>query len=119
MANELTLNLLADFLKGDVDEEFHVSGDQVTVTGTKCLKNVQTIGTSAEQLYVGDMTTPGYMICRNMDATNYLEIRDGSAGADVIKLKAGESACFRLATTNPYAIANTDSCALQYMVVED
>lgn len=119
MASELTLNVLAHFAKGLEDEEFVVTGKQITVAGTKCLKYRQTIGTEAEALEIGDMTTPGYFVGLNTDDTNYIEIRDGEEGADVVKLKAGEVALFRLATTTPYAIANTDECELKYMVIED
>lgn len=118
MALELTLNVLAHFAKGLEDETF-AETVLVTVSGTKCLKNRQSVGTSAEALEIGDMTTPGYFIGLNTDATNYVTIRDGEDGADVVKLEAGEVAMFRLATATPYVIANTDECELRYMVVED
>lgn len=118
MANELTVRAFMAFLKGDVDEEMTFS-DTVTVTGTKCLKNVQSVGNTAEALEIGDMTTPGFCLFHNMDATNSVEIRDGESGADLIKLNAGEIAMGRLATNAPYAISNTSTVSLRYMMVEN
>jgi hypothetical protein len=89
------------------------------VTGTKCLKTQQTVGTAAEALEIGDMTTPGFCLFHNTDSTNFVEIRDGAAGADLIKLKAGEIAMCRLATATPYAIADTAAVELRYMMIED
>lgn len=117
MADELTVRTTLEFLKGSVDDDFSESAI-LDVTGTKCVKNVQSIGNAAEALYVGDMTTPGYMAAKNLDATNYVEIRDGADGADLVKLLAGELALFRLATNAPYAISNS-SVSLKYMVVEN
>jgi hypothetical protein len=118
MANELTVRAFMAFMKGDTDEDMEVA-DMVTVTGSKCLKNKQTVGTSAEALEIGDMTTPGFCLFHNTDSTNYVEIRDGAEGADLIKLKAGEVAMCRLATATPYGIANTAAVELRYMMVEN
>ena len=117
MANELTIRGLMAFVKGDVDEKMTLSFTK-TITGTKCLKNTQSVGTSAELLELGDITTPGYMIYYNTDATNYIEVRDGETGADVIKMAPDSGGIFQLTTATPWVIANTAACVLQYMVIE-
>jgi hypothetical protein len=122
-ANELTLSAALEFIKSNTrtsTKDMGISGLQFTVSGTDCIGPVtQTIGTSAEALDIGDITTPGYVAIKNLDATNYVTIRMGSTGADVVKLKAGEFAMFRLASTNPFALANTSSCQVLYVLVED
>jgi len=118
MANELTIRAFMHFLKGDEDEDLSWPST-VTVSGTKCMKNRQTIGTSAEAIDMGDITSQGMAMFINMDTTNYVSIRAGAAESDLIDILAGESAGpFRLATAAPYAIADTASVELKYMIVE-
>ncbi len=50
--------------------------DQNTFTGTP------TIGTSAQLLDLGNVTSPGYVLIANLDATNYVEI-DLATGMNV------------------------------------
>jgi hypothetical protein len=122
-ANELTLTAALEFTKSTTHTDSRnmgVEGKQFTVSGTDCVGPItQTIGTSAEALDIGDITTPGYIIIKNLDATNYVTIRMGSTGADVVKLKAGEFALFRLASTNPFALANTGACQVLFALIED
>jgi hypothetical protein len=122
-ANELTLSGALDFTKSSTratTRDMGISGLQFTVTGTDCIGPVtQNVGTSAEALDIGDITTPGYLAIKNLDATNYVTVRMGSTGADVVKLKAGEFALFRLASTNPFVLANTSACQILYCLVED
>lgn len=119
MANEGTFSFSAEFSKGGETASFVHAGLQVTVSGTEYVRMNQLIGTSAEALDIGDITTPGYIMIRNRDTTNFVEIRDGAAGADVVKLKAGETALFRLTTTTPFAIADTAACRVEYLLIED
>lgn len=69
-----------------------------------------TIGTSEESIAFGELSTQGYLIIHNLDATNY--VRWGFAtGVYGGRLNAGEYAILRL---NPgstlYLIANTAAC---------
>src|SRR5690606_32079954 len=94
----------------DVD----VSGDQLLVT-------IQNIGTSEEAIGLGSLNTSGLGWCwlKNLDDTNYVEIRGESGGADLIRLNAGEAALFRLAAdATPYGIANTAACDLAIAIIE-
>lgn len=118
MANEITLGLSLAYQKGTANISIACSGTQLSVTGSKFIHNVQAIGTSVEAISIGDIGTAGYMVAINRDATNFITIRAGSSGADVIKLKAGEWAMFRLATSTPYAIADTGACNLEYLIIE-
>lgn len=119
MASELTISAELDFTKGTVSISKVGSSTKFTVTGTKYVQAVQSIGVTAEALGLGDIGTPGYIIIFNRDATNFVEIRDGSGGADVVKLKAGEFALFRLATATPYLIADTAIVVVEYVLIEN
>lgn len=119
MANELTVSCSLRFSKSGREVSKSYSGIQVTVSGDKWVFGVQEIGTSEEAIDVGDIGTAGFMICKNLDATNFVEIRPGSATADLVKMKAGEPAMFRLALNGPYAIADTAAVDLEFLILED
>lgn len=121
MANELTLTLKAVFAKSGTSITFPDAAAQeisVTVSGTKFVHNRQSIGTSEEAIALGEVSTGGYFIGINRDATNYLEIRSGTGGTDLVRLNAGEVCCFRMSgdSSAPFAIANTAACELEYIL---
>jgi hypothetical protein len=109
-----TLSVLKNTLKDSFFKDLYI-----TMSGTDAFHGTQTIGTSVEALSIGDITTPGWMLIFNNDEDNYITIRNGSGGADVVKIGAQECALFRLATTTPYAIANTAACQVEYLLIED
>ncbi len=89
------------------------------MAGSRVVDDTQLIATSAEAIQMGEITTPGWCYIKNLDAANFVSIRNGSAGADVIKLLAGESAFFRWPSTAvPYAIADTGACYIEYIIAE-
>lgn len=90
-----------------------------SASGGHYASGVLSVATSATAIPMGSVATGGFAIFKNLDATNYVTIRAGSGGADVVKLKTGESALFRLATNTPYAIANSAAVNLEYLIVED
>ncbi len=124
MADELTLSVAANFLKSGAaidTSDMDLIGQTFTVNGTDWVKATQSIGTTAEILGKGEITTPGYLIIKNTDATNYIELEKATftTGAGTVKLKAGEFAMFRVSSTNIYACANTASCIVRYLFLED
>lgn len=120
MANEITVSARLQAIKASGPDFDRGYGSlQFTLTGNKSVSAIQSIGTSAEALAIGEIGTCGWAIFENMDTTNYITIRAGSGAADVIKLKAGEIAVFRLASSTPYALANTAACLLRYTILED
>lgn len=122
MAQELFLSIDLRFSKSGrkvTSAGFDAQDLLLTVNGTDYIHRTQSIATSATALNLGSIGTPGYCIVKNKDGTNYVTIRSGASGADVIKLKAGEVASFRLATSTPYAIANGAACEIEYIIIED
>jgi len=122
MANELTLTGSLSFEKGSISIDLEKTGLQVTVTGTECIRNTQIVTTSEAALLKGSVTTCGYIIAINRDATNFITIRPATGVVDCIKLKAGEFAVFRFDNTDanvPFVIADTANCVLEYLLIED
>jgi hypothetical protein len=120
MANELTYQLQARLGNGNLIDSYasgSLSADQSTAS---LIRNTQNIGTSAEALALGGVTTPGFAVFQNLDDTNYVEIGVDSGGfVAVVKLKPGEQAILRLATTAPQARANTAAVDLFYIIYSD
>ena len=74
MSRELKVRIDLDFRKGGVHipKRFYKA---ITVTGETGEKTVQEIGTTVETITVpADAGTIGFLLIRNMDATNYLLI---------------------------------------------
>lgn len=120
MADEITLNLKVKYDKNGVVDSRTFS-DNVDVTGSAMCGGVQTIGTAAEAIAIGDVGTKGYARFLNIDATNYVEIGSDVTGTfyPLIKLKAGESCVVRLSAVTLHARANTGAVRLDYMIFED
>lgn len=120
MADELALQCRLSYTEGDITDFLELLPETFDVTGTRCLHNTMTVTTSALAIPI-PAGTLGYGIFINRDATNYLELKTATGGVMFAKLKAGECAVFRFpsATTAPFAQANTASCTMEYMIVED
>lgn len=81
----------------------------VTITGTKRVSGVFSIGTTEETIALGDVTTAGVVVVTNLDTTNYITV--GSATTQrPIKIKAGETWIFRLDSSAIYIKADTAAC---------
>lgn len=119
MADEIKLSSLVSFAKGGRSAEFGLLGQEIDMAGTDYVRATQTIGTTAEALMTGDMGNCGVLCIKNLDATNFVNLRAGSGGADVAKIKAGECFTLRLATNTPFAIANTAPVEVEYLLLED
>ena len=121
MASEINYNLQLQRLKGYASESYKSGTLYADQTGSTATGGNQTIGTAAEALVMGDVTTSGFSWFRNTDATNFVEIGTGTGTsfAVFIKLKAGEAAVCRLGTNAPTAKANTASINLQYHIMQD
>ena len=83
---------------------------------------IVSIGTSEEDISVGDVTTLGYCFMRNLDAANFVKYGPKSSGVMIPfgKLKATEYAIFRLMTgVTIRAIADTGAVNTEIIVMQD
>jgi hypothetical protein len=123
MANELTVSVTLSFQKGTGSKIALALSGVFDVAGSAFIHGVQEIGTSEEAISLGGVPAAnvGYMICKNLDATNFISIHPATGVVDLVKLNPGEPALFRLDDTDaqaPYALADTAACDLQYIIVE-
>lgn len=123
MANEITLNLSIGCANGSYAFDRRISNVSVTQSALGSVSNIQSVGfAAAEALVTGDITTPGYAIFRNLDATNFVTIGDldGATFTPVIKLAAGEPAMLRVGCTAARLAAKADTGAvkLEYTILE-
>lgn len=93
-------------------------GATFTMTGNPYVEATISVATSATVIPLGQVTQPHWAYFKNLDAANYLTIRNGSGGADLVKLLAGEAAFVPLLDTSaPYAVANTGACLMEYLIL--
>lgn len=120
MANELKITSALRFSKGTVRYDIAESDQYVDISGDHSIYRTQEIGTSAETLDIGEISTVGWSFFRNLDNTNYVEIGyDDTGFKNLIKLKPGEYCMVRLGQNAPYARADTAAVDLEYIFVED
>jgi len=121
MANELTIAITLEVTLDGVTRKWPREEQSITVTGTRFVWHKQEVGTSEEALELGDISTGGWAIMANRDSTNFVEIRSGTGGTNLIKIKAGETCCVRLSgdASAPYAIADTAAVELEIFMLED
>jgi len=121
MANEITANVSVSFdksptIKIDVQpDEF-----QITVAGADYTWKTQLVGTSAEALDLGEIGTPGLVVIRNTDTSNFVLFgHDDSGFKDDVKLLAsGKWNLFYCSQAVPQVKADTASCLIEYCVIE-
>lgn len=123
MANELQITVAVKYQKGNsrtLDETY--GPKKVTVSGNPAILGaIVSVGTSEEVIPLAEVTAAGaLMFGKNLDDTNYIEIRDATGAAnDVVKVGPGEPFCFRFGSdvTAPYWIANTAACLVEYTLI--
>ena len=120
MADEITVTgLLAVTKSPAAAESVGESALTFDLTGTKHVKGIQNIDTSAEAIGLGDVGTPGWFFIKNIDPTNFVEILASTVGDVLLKLKAGELAVGRFGAAAPAAQADTAACNIEFLIIED
>jgi len=119
MANEIAVSVAMSASKGGVAVS-NSGSRQATMAGDQMLSNVQIIGTSAEAITFGDVSTIGYVLLKNLDATNFVEIALDSAVSTqkFAKLLALDMMLFPASTATMYAKADTANVNLLVQAVE-
>jgi len=117
MANELSVNYGINYSKGTTnpDTDQVARSFSITVSGDPRTSGVQTIGTTEEQLVLGDVSSVGVVEIFNLDSTNYLEV-GGTTGVYTLKILPGEGYVYRSTTNNVYCKANTAAVKVAYKI---
>lgn len=94
MAGELTVSVQAILANGPLASMFPQTQIRVDQAAKVIDDRVWLIGTTAEAINWGDVTTPGYVGLRNTDDTNFVQvgIDDGGVFIPLLKLLPGEVA---------------------------
>lgn len=119
MAREITATASLSASKGGASVNNSAS-HVADMAGDQMIGTVQIVGTSAEALNVGDVSTIGYVFLKNMDATNFVEVAlDSSVSTQKFaKILAGGVALFPALTATMYVKADTASVNLYVEAVE-
>lgn len=120
MANEITINasLVYEDSEG-ATASLSVTDKLVTVTTKKPIYHRQSITTSEVAINLGGLASIGWVMFKNLDATNYIEIKTGTGGTVIGKMFPGEIyGPVRIGSgiTAPFAIANTAACEMEIMM---
>jgi len=120
MANEITYNIFFEVEKGGAKFTRATGSQNITVSGDHIAAGTQNVGTSAEALEKGGITTTGMLYIHNLDGTNFVEVGyDDTGFKPTVKVKAGEYAAFRLTQSTPQVKADTAAVNIEYILVED
>lgn len=119
MAQELTLSGSLSYSDSEgTEDSLSISELMASVATKRLLHAKQSIPTSEIAIELGDLSSLGWAIFVNRDATNYIEIKTATGGDIFAKLKPG---CFALLPLGsgaqaPYAIATGSSCQLEIII---
>lgn len=120
MANEITLSGTLSYADSEeLDVELAVESFLASVSTKRAFKHKMTVTTAEVAIELGTITSLGWAMFVNRDSTNYLELRSASGAAnDLIKIPPGGFAIFYFGSdvTAPYAIADTASCSMVYVI---
>lgn len=100
MADELELTIDFRMNNGTFDESFAPASQTMDQTTQEFHGAIVSVGTSEEVISFGDVTTPKYLMVKNLDATNYVTYGPESGGVMVAmgQIKAGEIGAIPLNT---------------------
>ncbi len=97
------------------------SGLRFDWTGPRYTKLVQQIGITEEALQLGEESSPlGWALIRNLDNTNFVELRTGTGATKFAKLlPKGGFALFYFGSgiTAPFAISDTAACNIEILIL--
>lgn len=122
MASEISITAKLSVSKGGTTVTNATSTDSIDMTGTNMLTLVQNIGTSYEALTLTDIDTASkyFVMLRNKDATNYVEVSFDAGSTYSLRMDAGEL-CGPLPMVAGEQIgcrANTAACEVEIICCE-
>jgi hypothetical protein len=123
MANEISITKRIAWSKGGAQIIFTGTDSGIDQVGEQAIENVQIIGATSEAILFGDVTTPGWMGFKNLNATDGATIHISTAnpavvGSSTIALLPGRSVILESPATAWYAISSTGSSNLLVCAIE-
>lgn len=119
MANEISASVGLQANKGGASVS-NSGSKTADMSGDQMISNVQVVGTSAEAVALGDVSTIGYVLFKNLDSTNFVQLAlDSGVSTQIFaKLLAGDVTLIKAATATMYAKADTANVNLLVAAVE-
>lgn len=122
MANEITVTTSMQCVNGTFTTTYAPGSVRATQTTKGKFSTTVTIGTSETDVTISNLTTPGLVFLRNLDATNRVEWGPKSAGSMVLcgnMLASDPPSHFRLGGSVTLRMkAYVASCQVQIDVLE-
>lgn len=121
MANEAYIMASLSYLDSEgtkVQLDVPIKAANVATKVLACHK--QSIATSETTIDLGAVTSMGWVLFVNRDATNYIEIKTAAGGTIIGKMLTGEPyGPVRMGSgvTAPVAIANTAACRMDILIL--
>jgi hypothetical protein len=126
MANEVGVSVSLRVRNGNADESFSASGAQFDQATQGSAGGIISVGTNAETLTLGDVTTAGYAAFRNLSTatsgTAYIAIGmyDGTNVQELVALRRGQPAVLPLVSTVTVGVKSYgEALPLRYIVFSE
>lgn len=122
MASELTINLSLAYSDAFGAEDSLALVNGLLTPAVKQFVHLKQLVTITEvPLNLGGIVSPGYLIIKNLDDTNFVEMRVGTGGTRDVKVRPGLGAVvpFGSGVTAPYLIADTASVWVEYILISN
>lgn len=120
MANELTIGASLAYDDGVSSDEIAVSGltDSLSVATFNRASGFTVSSSADTAIPLGAVSSPVWLMVRNLDANNFVTIKDGSSGTAIAKVRAGKCALIPLPPQagTPYAKADTASVKCDFLI---
>lgn len=120
MANEITANCSLAYSDSELTEDSLALVNFLKTVATKKIVHIkQAVPTAEAALNLGGISGPGYILIKNLDETNFVEIRTATGATKFARLDPGGFAFFRFGSgvTAPFVIADTDACQVEFLLI--
>lgn len=121
MADEIKLTIKTKVTNGEYKLDWNIGTLSLDQSAQGAASGIQSVGTSAEDLAIGDVSTEGILIMLNLDSTNFIEVGKTVSAAfeEVAKLGPGDPLVMRVADGVTIRVqADTAACKVQYLLLE-
>lgn len=114
MANELQFTIQVNYRNG-IDSDNTAEPFYMNVSATERIEGAPTIGTTEESLALGDVSSVGLVIIKNMDPTNYVTVGNVT-GQRPIRIPPLTTFPLYLPGSAVFVAANTAPCKIVYKI---
>ncbi len=121
MAGEIRFRVSLSGAKGGVSAAADTGERFVTMTGTKMLETIQTVGTAEEALILGELVATGAFYCiENLDTTNSVDLKWAALAVALTSIGPGLATFgkFGPSVTAPVVNASASTVNIKILLIE-